>query len=105
MDWTYKSYNNLPYEKLYSYIKNIVQSEYILVKGQQKKYVLDTILKTDVIIDLDTLGCLDFENLKNYLRLVDKYHCKKHVINSLRCAVQNVRVIYIWYLSNYRIHI
>ena len=90
-------YDNLPYSDLPAFIKSHVQEREvnIFVKGLEKKRWLQHYLPNNNIIDL--YNC---NNIKSLMLNNLEYHCNKHKINSLRCAMQNVYSIYQWYTVN-----
>lgn len=74
----------------------------IIVKGLEKKTWLLQFIKNP-IYDLYDVGCPSLNKLrKMYKSSCSSYHCRKHdENNSLRCACENVKNLYNWYLSKH----
>lgn len=111
LDWTTKNIHGLdyhildntylPYEKIYFFIKNIVREENIFVKDIFKKQVLDKILfkNNNIVTDMTAMGCPSFTILTKY-HPGNKFHCKQHTNNNLKCAHETVNLLYLWYVTN-----
>lgn len=101
----WKSWNlcpmyELPYEKICSYIEEAVgKSAIILVKGLNKKRVLEKILHPNYckIIDMDTFNnCPKLCVLRSMYLYSEPYKCNLHENNCLNCSKQNVYLLHQW---------
>lgn len=87
--------NFLKYEDLSSFVKSfITENDDVAVKGPNKKIWLSNLISNE-IIDLTDEGCLPFDELKMIFK---SNHCNKHSNNNLNCSLENVNLLYKWYL-------
>lgn len=103
LDWDDNWFDNdvnrpqtIPLERIENYIHSIIGDCIIMVKGLNKKKILENFL-SNIIIDIDKFSCLNLNTLKN--DIICDYHCNFHLNNSLNCAKRNVHLLYNWFIK------
>ena len=86
----------IPYEFCEDQIHEMVNSfEVVYVKGDEKKKMLQKMLREKVVIDIETLGCPKLSRLP---KMFVPFHCQEHsVFPTHSCACLNARRIGMWY--------
>ena len=100
LEWSHKEWSitTIRYEQITEFIRKCIgcyEGEEILVKGLEKKIWLERLLRMNNIIDLHEQGCPAIEDLKLFLR---SNHCNQHLYNNSNCALENVYLLWYWYL-------
>lgn len=84
----------IKYEEIGTFIKNNIKDINIpvLVNGEEKKEWLSNFIDNE-IINIETICSIPINSLKLIFK---SKHCKKHNLNNLACALENVHNFYNW---------
>lgn len=95
LEWSSCHSDFLNYEEVGEFLMNeLKDSDYVLVKGVEKKTWLEKFLKNKIITDLQEEDCESLHKLKLVFK---SYHCNQHKYNDLNCALENVYFLYHWH--------
>jgi hypothetical protein len=92
----------IPYQDLKNVIDRVLRNyNTVLVKGLEKKMVIENIMseKSINVLDMESMRCPKINDLKKDIGSFRK--CFYHSKSTDQCANENVRVLLTWYLNVY----